>query len=154
MKSQSEIARELALKAHAGQFRRDGATPYFNHVDRVGKSMRERGLKDELVAVGFGHDILEMSSLTAQDLLNAGLKQNVVDSIVAITKLDGEELEKYWTRVFNNFDALVTKMYDIQDNLSDSPTEKQKEKYMRAIDFFQSLGKDESVGERLAKFIL
>lgn len=141
MKSQSEIARKLALKAHAGQFRRDGVTPYFNHVEAVAKAIKDKGFSDDLVAIGYGHDICEESDMTAQDLLDAGLKENVVNSIVAITKLETETLEEYWTRVFNDFDALQAKLFDIQNNLSDWPTEKQKEKYSRAIRFFQSLDK-------------
>ena len=33
--------------------------------------------------------------------------------------------------------ARIVKIFDIKDNLNDSPTEKQKEKYARALEFLE-----------------
>jgi (p)ppGpp synthase/HD superfamily hydrolase len=150
---QSKIAKQIAAKAHEGQFRRDGKTPYVNHVLAVSQAIKNMGLNDDLVAIALLHDCCEEAGVTAQDLLNQGIKQNVVDSVMAISKLEGEPLENYWTRVFNNSDALVVKIFDIQNNLSDAPTEKQKLKYGRALDFFKSLDKNETVGRKLNSLI-
>lgn len=151
--NQSDIARLLAAKAHEGQFRRDGVTPYFKHVEAVAKAIQDKGLHDDLVAIGFLHDSIEDTKITAEFLISQGIKDSIIKPVIAITKLKDEPLETYWTRVFNDFDALTVKMINIQNNMSDNPTEKQKQKYSRAIDFFRSLDKDESVGRKLAPLL-
>ena len=45
--------------------------------------------------------------------------------------------DDYLTRVAQDEMARTVKVFDIKDNLSDSPTEKQKEKYARALEFLK-----------------
>lgn len=47
---QSELAEQIARKAHAGQFRRDGKTPYIKHVESVVAKLA--GQCDEIKAAG------------------------------------------------------------------------------------------------------
>ncbi len=57
-------AEAIARKAHAQQTRRDGVTPYFDHVKEVADSLQGWDLK----TVGILHDTLEDTSVTAASL--------------------------------------------------------------------------------------
>lgn len=127
----NETARELAFKAHAGQFRRDGKTPYFNHVTAVAEA-----LPGHLEAAGYLHDTLEDTKITAMDLEAAGIPTNIIDIVKILTHSKGETNEIYWERVLTSPDALLVKLADINHNLSDKPTDKQRTKYKKALTLF------------------
>ena len=80
-----EQAIAFAAAAHAGQVDKAGQ-PYVLHVLRV--MLRVKGYERQLAALG--HDLLEDTHITENDLLNAGFPRQVVDAIVALTKLPGE----------------------------------------------------------------
>lgn len=52
-------ARELARRAHAGQTRKDGVTPYIEHPLAVAATLSGYGYDDETVAAGLLHDVIE-----------------------------------------------------------------------------------------------
>jgi (p)ppGpp synthase/HD superfamily hydrolase len=124
----------IARKYHAGQFRRDGVTPYITHPERV-SSMAKSNLAK---AVAFLHDTIEDTNATVADLIIAGVPQRVVDAVLALTKLPHEPYETYLVLVKMDPLALEVKILDIKDNLNDQPTPKQIEKYAKALKFLTS----------------
>lgn len=127
----------IAKNAHAGQTRRDGITEYFTHSKRVAEALRKAGYSEEYQAVAYLHDVIEDTNVTAEHLDELGVTQNVIEAVTAMTKRVGESYEDYLARVGQNELARTVKVFDIKDNLSDSPTEKQRVKYETALKFLE-----------------
>jgi (p)ppGpp synthase/HD superfamily hydrolase len=128
-----DIARELAFKAHDGQFRNDGVTPYFNHVQNVAFTVVPH--TPFSIAAAYLHDVLEDTSVTEQDLRDAGIPEEVIEAVKLLTHPHGEPYLDYIKRVQPNLIAYAVKLADIFSNLNDSPNERQKAKYEKALKF-------------------
>ncbi len=142
--SQIETALAIALKAHAGQLDKAGAV-YILHPLRIMAKMSN----DTERAVALLHDVLEDSSYTAQDLLEAGISVEVVEAVLALTKEpDGNGLaiayDSYLIKVKENALACIVKLADLEDNMDlsrlNKVTEKdlkRREKYQKAVTFLK-----------------
>lgn len=124
---------EISREAHLGQYRFDGVTPYFTHVEGVANSFAPG--EQTMMMIAYLHDVLEDTSLTAQALLGLGIHPSVVEAVVAITKVEGEEYFAYLARVKANAWATRVKIADILYNLSDTPSRNQVKKYAKALKF-------------------
>lgn len=103
----------LATTAHAGQFDR-GGTPYILHPLAV---MHFLNTKDEeLMCMAVGHDIIEDTKTTYQDLRDAGMSERIIEGIRALTKQPGYSYDEYKVQVFASRDAMIVKMADLQHN--------------------------------------
>ncbi len=125
-----KVAENIARKAHQGQFRRDGITPYIVHPERVVSRLSENS---EAQAVAWLHDVLEDTGISEKSLLDAGITENIVAAVKVLTKSDGIDYENYLIKVRDNDLARKVKVEDMLDNLSDSPTKKQIVKYARGL---------------------
>jgi (p)ppGpp synthase/HD superfamily hydrolase len=103
----------IATAAHDGQVDKSGR-PYIGHPLRVMKSVE--GEHAQMAAVL--HDVIEDTSVTAEELLSHGCPAAVVDAVVALSHLPGEPQDVYLRRVAANPLALTVKRADIADNLS------------------------------------
>lgn len=129
-------ARRTAFSAHFGQYRRDGVTPYSEHIMAVVDRVRRLdNASAELISVAYLHDVIEDSDITTDMLLNLGLPAEVVTAVDALTKKKNQSYDDYLVGVKNNPMALSVKIQDILSNLSDSPTTKQIRKYSKALLF-------------------
>lgn len=136
--TQQDIAYSIAEKAHSGQFRRDGITPYFNHVRDVARIAKMRGGDDNVIATALLHDVLEDCDMTESDLLNSGISQEVVDAVMALT-LDGSTPYHEKVRALaSNPIARLVKIADNLSNLADNPTDKQILKYAESLKILMS----------------
>lgn len=134
MASLVALAEEIATHAHAGQFRRDGVTPYIEHPRAVAK--RLAGEPEGVIAVGWLHDVLEENELiSVQRLKYAGLSDVVVGAVVLLTHITGTKYENYLERLSHNWICVKVKIADIRCNLDDDPTPRQIEKYTKALKF-------------------
>ncbi|MBK1877051.1 hypothetical protein [Pelagicoccus mobilis] len=124
-------AESIARTAHAGQFRRDGATPYIVHPQAV--SERVEGA--EAKAAAWLHDVLEDTSWTEEQLLDAGIPQHVVEAVTILTKNPGITYQDYLEKVNNNPLSRTVKIADMLANLSDNPSRKQILKYAKGLLF-------------------
>jgi (p)ppGpp synthase/HD superfamily hydrolase len=128
--------RLLAKAAHKDQTRRDGITPYFEgHVERVASAVEDR-----LKPIALGHDLIEDTDITIEDLIRLGYPPYIIRAIDLLTHKEGVPNSVYWAGIASNHDATYVKIADIKHNLSDSPNERQKEKYQRALEFFKKKG--------------
>lgn len=104
---------QVARRAHEGQLDKSGR-PYIGHPLRVMGALRDE--HERMAAVL--HDVVEDTSVTLEDLTEAGCPPPVLAAIAAISKRPGEDQETYLARVAENPIALAVKRADIADNMS------------------------------------
>lgn len=139
-------ALELAFQAHLTQFRRDNQTPYIVHPVEVAK--RVQGW--QAVAVAFLHDVMEdNAAYTEAVLAQQGIPTQIIAATAALTHhRTPEQVERFAQypeegqleyldyvrrQVLPNPLARVVKIADIQCNLAGTPTQKQVERYEKAL---------------------
>ena len=103
----------VATNAHAGQFDK-GGRPYILHPLRVMSFLKKDD--EELQCIAVGHDVIEDTKTTYADLRSIGISERVISGIKALTKVPGETLDEYKTRVFENEDAMRVKLCDLRHN--------------------------------------
>lgn len=116
----------IALSAHLGQSQKNRLTT--THVASVANMATT---EDEEI-VGWLHDVLEDTPITATYLLNEGVSSKNVDSIYALTRHQGESYLDYILRASRNITACFVKSYDLIDNLKDLPNGTMRDKYLLA----------------------
>lgn len=149
--SQLTKAAKIAIKAHGDQMY--GELPYMAHLFEVDqmvvKMYKPKNLKpsepysardgdemDCLRAIAFLHDVLEDTDVTPMDLHRLGIHDDVIDAVIAVTKVDGESYEDYIKEVRKNPLALKVKLCDTSANLMNSIKEgntKRINKYTKQI---------------------
>lgn len=104
---------QVARRAHEGQLDKSGR-PYIGHPLRVMGALRNE--HERMAAVL--HDVVEDTTVTLDDLTEAGCPAPVLAALAAISKQPGEAQESYLARVASNPIALAVKRADIEDNMS------------------------------------
>lgn len=122
----------FAKSAHNGQFRRDGVTPYIEHVRQV--AQRVQG-DEEAEMVAWLHDVVEDTGVNYIDLKAIGVPQDVIDAVQLLTHINNEPYMEYLEKIKVNPLATKVKIADMLSNLSDSPTHRQIRKYAEGLLF-------------------
>ena len=132
-----ELALSIATEAHGGQFDKAGID-YIEHPIFVASQVDS----EEEKAVALLHDVIEDSSVTAEELLNAGLPETVVTAVQILSKKKGQDYQTYLKTVKSNPLARAVKLADLKHNsdLSRLETITDKdleglEKYKKTIDY-------------------
>ena len=132
-----DLALSIARKAHEGQLDKAGVA-YIEHPIYVANQVDT----EEEKAVALLHDVIEDSSVSAEELLQAGLPETVVTAVQILTKKKEQDYQTYLETVKKNPLARVVKLADLKHNSDlsrlSSITEKDRErlkKYKKAIDF-------------------
>ena len=111
-----DTALQIAVKAHAGALDRDG-NPYILHPLTVGLM----GRSDEEKIAGFLHDVVEDTDWTFEDILAAGIPEEVVDALRLLTH-DKKKMSyaEYIQRIIQSGNpvALAVKKNDLTHNYS------------------------------------
>lgn len=135
--SMVDLALSIARQAHEGQLDKAGVD-YIEHPIYVVSQVDT----EEEKAVALLHDVIEDSSVTAEELLNAGLPETVVTAIQILSKKKGQDYQTYLENVKSNPLARVIKLADLKHNsdLSRLPSitaedRERLKKYKKAIDF-------------------
>jgi len=136
----------LAEDAHTGQFRR-GDEPYLNHLVRVANKVSGYGINTECAALLYS-TIRDNPRYTAQSLLDIGVPSEIVDAVVVLTKVKGQDYNEYLLAVKQNALALRVKIAAMLDNLHDQPTEKQIIKYSKGLLILHSDKSGAGIGKR------
>jgi (p)ppGpp synthase/HD superfamily hydrolase len=103
----------IATNAHAGQFDR-GGTPYILHPLRVMSYLEDAD--EELQCIAVLHDVVEDTSVTWKDLIEAGMTQRIISALRLLTKLSGQTPDEYKAGVLSSVDAMKVKMCDLRHN--------------------------------------
>ena len=132
----TQAAERIARAEHAGQFRNDGVTPYITHVEGVAKNFDPARMPFEN-ATAWLHDVLEDTTVTEQELRDAGIPEDVIHAVKLLTKHPGQDYFKYLDGVRTNNISRRVKIADINYNLADTPSQKQIIKYPKALKYLQ-----------------
>lgn len=127
----------IAQKAHANQTDKAGEA-YIYHPKYVASVVETEYEK----ATALLHDVLEDSAYTVQDLINEGIPQTVINSVLILTKDKTTSYESYLHNVRANPIARKVKLADLRHNLDISripnPSEedyKRIKKYKKAFEY-------------------
>jgi len=131
---QYRICTNICELAHRGQFRRDKITPYHIHPKRIAVFF----LKENnyfFASIALLHDVLEDTDYTLKDLEIARVDFRICEIVDQLTRKKEENYFSYIERIcmYRKFPIVELKIADIVDNLTDNPTEIQKEKYTKAL---------------------
>ncbi|MBT2291117.1 GTP pyrophosphokinase [Paenibacillus albidus] len=117
----------LAYAAHEGQTDKSGK-PYILHPMRVALNVFGKAVELEVfrgipkatfqlaVKACIGHDLIEDTAVTLDDLRDKGLEEDVVLAIEHLTKVKGETYPDFIRRCMENQIAAIAKVCDIVDN--------------------------------------
>lgn len=130
-----DLAQDIAFTAHREQFRRDGVTPYIDHVILVVSNVRKRGGGNTEKIVAYLHDVVEDNKAYTLEYIRAEFGERVADAVDALTHRKGETYEQSIERAKANPVAHQVKIADNLANLSDNPTDKQIAKYAKSLQF-------------------
>lgn len=87
----TEKALRLAVTAHKEQLRKTDGSPYVAHPIMVGMLLKEYGFSEVVVAAGFTHDVLEDTSVTRAELVEA-----LGEEVARIVDGVSEEMSLEW----------------------------------------------------------
>jgi (p)ppGpp synthase/HD superfamily hydrolase len=136
-----EACLAIAMKAHEGQTRHDGKTPYIKHPLELASMFESYEAKSVAIlhdaiedgkANGVDYDYLQAELFEFKEDLDTEVKY-ILDGCLHLTHWpeDGYMLYiKSMSPYYRKF-----KIMDITINLADSPKEHQKEKYKKAMKF-------------------
>ena len=155
LKQKLEKTLNLAVKAHAGQFRKanpDGLQiPYVVHPIRLMELLYNWGLNRPehlyILQTALLHDVIEDTDMSAEDLLAEGIDEEVISNVVFMTYTGATKEEKAeYLKSFNkaNVSVLVSKVGDRILNIMDfmSPDPNYAKKYcFKAADLWDIFDK-------------
>lgn len=128
-----EKAKKFAERVHTGHFRRDRITPYFTHIEKAVEFLRALGVTaQDFIAIGYLHDSIEDKRTTYEEV-KSEFGEWIADGVLGMSKPEGVEYEEYIKDISKDTLLRKIKIADILANLSDSPSEKQLQKYTKAL---------------------
>lgn len=135
-----QIAHEIAQKAHAGQVDKAGID-YIKHPEKVASFVHS----DYEKATAYLHDTLEDTEVTAAELIQAGIPEEVVEVVELLIHDKNQDYFAYLEKVKGNPIARAVKLADLRHN-SDlsrltniSEKDRQRlEKYKKAISYLKN----------------
>ena len=141
----------FGARAHRGQLRKDGQTPYHSHVCRVTLVLRDAfGVSDHRVlAAALLHDTIE-DTTTDFDDLSEHFGKEIADWVSGLSKdkrqPDEEREEAYCANLAKApWQVQVCKLADVFDNLLDMsylPPEKRLDAFQRKRRYLQAIHSD------------
>lgn len=155
------LAKSIAMKAHLAQYRKGQylstgkPMPYIVHPARIVKALREKyPIDPSYQIVAWLHDVLEDTSVTREDLLKAGIGEEYVVMVEALTRKDGETYFDFIMRMGCSHMPRRIKIADVEDNLGDNLKEGSlKDKYRLALyvlyefeKYWENIGKKNKKG--------
>ncbi len=106
-----ETALQIAARTHEGQ-KDKSRLPYILHPLRA--MMKVEGEEAQIVAVL--HDVIEDSSVTTDDLRQAGFSEKIMAAVLCVTHRKDEPYAYYVVRCKGNEIARRVKLADLEDN--------------------------------------
>lgn len=108
-------AMRITVGAHAGAEDKAGQ-PYLNHALRVAQIVSRAGGSVAQVCAALLHDVVEDTDWTLDGLAEAGMPEEVLGLVAALTHVDGQSNDDYYAQILRAPGALLIKAADIQDN--------------------------------------
>jgi len=136
--SKVELAQDFARKKHKGQTRRNGKTPFFEHLEAVVSRLKSIGItNDDVLCAGWLHDTMEDTNTTFDEISELFGKQ-VALLVLSLSKDDSlpkKEKESNYAKLLRDasFEAKLVKLCDISANLKDLDDSMSKTKKKRIV---------------------
>jgi (p)ppGpp synthase/HD superfamily hydrolase len=153
-------AKKLAHEKHKNQKRKDGVTPYSDHLEGVVNRLKNLGVTDKnVLSAAWLHDIIEDTYVTF-DQINEKFGRDIAVMVLALTKDKNipkkDKEQQYITQLKNApIQAKIIKLCDISANLKDlasAPISKtQKNKQVKKILHYLRTIKNE-ISERQTEY--
>lgn len=135
-------AKKLAHEKHKNQKRKDGVTPYSDHLEGVVNRLKNLGVTDKnVLSAAWLHDIIEDTDVTF-DQINEKFGRDIAVMVLSLTKdknIPKKDKEQQYINQLKNapIQAKIIKLCDISANLKDlasAPISKtQKNKQVKKI---------------------
>ena len=123
---------QIAREAHEGQKRWNG-DEYITHPIRVSEKMPN----DKLKAIALLHDVMEDTDYSMSELIGKGVDKKIVQTLCFLTRCENQTYSEYINQIIKsidiNTDAVIVKIADLEDNLSDITPGNKKDKYELAL---------------------
>lgn len=129
-------AEDLAMDVHSGQTRRSSGLPYYTHPYRVYQRVKQLGLSKEHQLIALLHDTFEDSKHPKKviEKIRSVFGDKIAKIILLLSHEKGTDYTEYLLNLAKkNTIALDVKLVDMENNLIDKPTEKQRQKYKNAL---------------------
>ena len=139
-----ELVKTFAQRAHARDTRKFGADKgksYFDtHITRVAQSTLNMGATEEQYLAALLHDVKEdhPEHWSEEVLKGFGVNRLTLDIVDAVTKRKGENYFDFIMRIVQTPEAILVKIADIEDNMSDLNEGSMKDKYRFALHMLKS----------------
>ena len=122
--SKLKSAEFFAKEKHAHMKRKDGVTPYLDHLKNVVSRLKSIGINDEdILCAGWLHDTIEDTNTDFDDIYERfGRKVAVlVSSLTKDNRLEKDERERQYMKQLKSapWEAKLIKLCDISSNLKD-----------------------------------
>ncbi|MFE6965479.1 hypothetical protein ACFVAJ_10210 [Agromyces sp. NPDC057679] len=114
--AQIALAKGIAFVAHRGQVDQVGAD-YIDHPGRVAEHF-DAATEPVATAAAWLHDVVERSAVSEQELLEAGVRPDIVEIVVLLTRTPEMSDDEYFARIRSNPLARRVKLADVADNSS------------------------------------
>lgn len=128
------LAWKIAKKVHKNQKRYNGR-PYINHIKEVVGILEQMEINvfynEHIIEAAILHDVIEDGGIEYRDKILDNFSVYVLVDI--LTHRKSYTYEEYIKRILTNKDAVVIKIADMIQNLTENPTKKQREKYRKAL---------------------
>lgn len=112
--AQVALAKGIAFVAHRGQVDQVGAD-YIDHPGRVAEQF-DAATEPVETAAAWLHDVIERSAVSEQELLEAGVRPDIVEIVVLLTRTPEMSDDAYFARIRTNPLARSVKLADVADN--------------------------------------
>jgi len=136
-------AKDFARDVHAGQWRKGSPVPYMAHPMRVYHRAKKRGLSKTHQILALLHDTYEDAKNPKQTLkkIKETFGGNVASMVLMLSHAKGTNYKTYLLALAKKSEIVLTvKLLDMEDNLSDKPNPRQKNKYKEAIEYLIANG--------------
>lgn len=127
---------------HNNQKRKQG-TMYYTHPLSVAKMLKEKGFNVDYQVAGLFHDLLEDTDTLNEEIFNYS-NNEVLDTVVLVTKEKGYNMKDYISRINGNDMARMVKLADRIHNLKESSFGTklwQKKYYKETMDWYVPMAK-------------
>ena len=118
------ISKDFAKNAHKNQKRKDGKTPYFNHLQLVVRLIKKSGITDnDLQVIGWLHDTIE-DTPTDFDEIKDKFGLHIATCVTALTKdmrIEKQKRERLYVKELKkaHWHVKLVKICDITANILD-----------------------------------
>jgi len=122
-----EKAKQLVYEKYEWVTRKDWITPYINHLEDVVSMLTT----EEDKAIWYLHDIVEDGLIFGETICDI-FWYDVYNKVMTLTRWDDQTYMDYIKGIKQSWLAHI-KIADIVSNISDNPTDSQKERYKKAM---------------------